>query len=52
MVFGIWATALEQGVVELLCKSEKVLEVTNTQALKVSNDLENVVYFVSQVPWK
>ncbi len=29
-VFGIWATVLEQDAVELLSKSEKVLEVTNT----------------------
>ena len=51
-VLGIWATVLEQDVVELSSKSKKVLEVTITQALKVSNDLVKVVYFVSQVPWK
>ena len=51
-VLSIWATVLEQNVVELSFKSKKVLEVTSKQALKVSNNLVNVVYFVSQVPWK
>jgi len=35
-----------------LSKNKKVLEMIITQALKVSNDLVNVVYIVSQVPWK
>ena len=51
-VLGIWTTVLEKDVVELSFNSKKVLEVTITQALKVSNDLVNVVYFVLQVPWK
>ena len=44
-VLGIWATALQQDVLELSSKSKKVLELFITQALKVSNDLVNVVFF-------
>jgi len=50
-VLGIWATVLQQDVLWLLSKNKKVLELIITQALKVSNDLVNVVYIVSQVPW-
>ena len=42
-VLGIWATTLQQNVLELSSKSKKVLELSITQALKVSNDLVNVV---------
>ena len=50
-VLGIWTTVLQQDVLWLLSKNKKVLELIITQALKVSNDLEHVVYIVSQVPW-
>ena len=50
-VLGIWATVLEQDVLELSSKSKNVLELFIIEVLKVSKDLVNVVYIVSQVPW-